>query len=446
MFDNGAKLYFFNKLLIFSSFHKIYNINPNSFTDIFLIISILNVYKLKLMKKKIAIIGGGIIGLAIAYKLNLFKSNIKTILFEKESSIGQHQSGRNSGVLHCGLSYSPGSLKANLAISGIRQMIAFCEKNSINHDICGKIVVANNQNQLDYIDKLALQGEKNGLKNLKFLNQLELKQREPYVRAEKALLVPEEGIVDYSEVMLKLSNLIKSNDGEILLNTKIEKCFNKGAKIVLSNLKQDWEFDLIINCTGLHTDRVYNKLTFKKSPVKIIPFRGEYLKLNDESKKLVNHLIYPVPDPKYPFLGVHFTRLVNGDRELGPNAVLAFKREGYHNTDFSLNDTIDYLKYIGFYKFLFINLNFSLKEFSSSIFMNVFIKQAKLIVPEIDTSMCVKGNSGVRAQSINPNGELMMDFKIIKDLNQIHLLNAPSPGATASLAIADYLIDNFVIN
>lgn len=394
--------------------------------------------------KKIAIVGGGIVGLATAYKVQMLLPTSKVTLFEKEDSVGQHQSGRNSGVLHCGLYYEPGSLKSKLAVSGIRQMTEFCIDNQIPHDICGKIVVASNSREELFLDNLALRGTKNGLKGLKYLTNQEMKSREPFVFAKKALLVPEEGIVDYKAVMQKLSNKIEENNGEIILSNKIEKAVNLNNSVVLYGNNKEWEFDLVFNCAGLHSDRNYQKFTGNKRPLRIVPFRGEYLMLKEEARKLVNHLVYPVPDPEYPFLGVHFTRLITGEREVGPNAVFAFKREGYKINDFSLNDTVDALTYRGFLNFISKNLNFSLNELKSSIFISSFLDKAKKLIPEIDSSMFVKGTSGVRAQAMDVTGKLLMDFNVLRDGNQIHILNAPSPGATASLAIADYILNEYL--
>ena len=392
--------------------------------------------------RKIGILGSGIIGLSLGYKLSKLFKDFKIIIFEKESDFGLHQSGRNSGVLHCGLAYQPGSLKSKLAISGIEQMTNFCRKHDIPHDICGKIVVASNAKDVHNLDALAKNGSKNGLKNLKFLNKNELKKREPNVISSKTLLVPNEGIVDYKLVMKKFTEKIIQNGGEIIFNSKIENIKNKNNKVLVNEKKSEYELDLLFNCTGLFSDRNYTKYTTKKSPLKIIPFRGEYMMLKPEYN-LFNNLIYPVADKKYPFLGIHFTRLINNDLEVGPNAVLAFKREGYVNTDFSLKDTAETLSYIGFYKFILKNFKFSMNEFSSSFFREVFIRRTRRIIPDIKSSMLTKGIAGVRAQSMNSSGGLVMDFKILKEGNQVHVLNAPSPGATASLAIADYIIKNY---
>lgn len=399
------------------------------------------------MKKRIAVVGGGLIGLAIAYKLLLRHPDISLDLFEKEAGPGKHQSGRNSGVLHCGLYYQPGSLKAKLAVEGIQEMTDFCRTHEIDHEICGKIVVASTDQQLATLDELADRGKRNGLTGLTFLNPAEIKKREPHVAAKKALLVPQEGIVSYKAVMLKLVELIEQAGGRIHFNTKIETVHNRTDRsISLKAEGQEWVFDRLVSCTGLYSDRTFQQFTGQKRPLRIVPFRGEYLMLKPEAAALVNHLIYPVPDINFPFLGVHFTRLVGGEREVGPNAVFAFKREGYTNRDFSLSDTLDSTTYIGLLQFMRKNFSFALGEFSSSLFMSSFIAKAKTLIPEINESMLVKGTAGVRAQAMNPQGNLIMDFRITRDQNQVHVLNSPSPGATCSLAIASYILDNYLTN
>ena len=393
--------------------------------------------------KKIAIVGGGIIGMALGYKLVKRFPNSQITIFDKEPSFGLHQSGRNSGVLHCGLHYKPGSLKAKLAVDGIRQMVDFCKNEKIDHDVCGKIVVATDESQVKYLDNLAKRGKENGLKDLKILSSSELKKREPNVSSVKTLLVPEEGIVDYKSVMKKFTEKILDNNGEIKFSTKILKALSDLDKVLLKSKNNEWVFDTVFSCGGLYSDINYKNFTSKKRPLRIIPFRGEYLKLKKDATSLVNHLIYPVPDPNYPFLGVHFTRLISGEREVGPNAVFAFRREGYKNTDFSVSEIMDSLFYLGFLKFTTKNFKFCLNEFVGSLFMSEFIKKAKKLIPDINSQMFEKGTAGVRALAMNNNGNLLMDFNIIKENNQIHILNAPSPGATASLSIADYIIDNY---
>lgn len=397
------------------------------------------------MKRRVAVIGGGLIGLATAYKLLLRNPGIQVELFEKEESYGIHQSGRNSGVLHCGLYYQPGSLKAKLAVDGIREMTAFCRENEIQHEICGKIVVATDTQQRSVLQDLANRGLANGLQGLKFLTETELRAREPMVRAEQALLVPEEGIVNYKGVMLKLTELIQLHGGVIHFGCEVHKITNISSdEILINTTKGDILFNLLISCAGLHSDRVYANFTKQKRPLRIIPFRGEYLTFKPAYNHMINHLVYPVPDIQYPFLGVHFTRMVTGEREVGPNAVLAFKREGYSNLDFNLFDTYESLTYVGFLNFLRKNFSFAMGEFASSIFMSSFIKKAKKMLPEIDSTMLVKGTAGVRAQAIDDHGKLLMDFHIKREGNQIHVLNAPSPGATSSLAIASHVLDNYI--
>ena len=390
----------------------------------------------------IAIVGGGIVGLAIGYKLQSHRQyNID--LYEKEKQLGFHQSGRNSGVLHCGLAYKPGSMKAKLAVSGIRQMINYCKKHSINHDICGKIVVATSKQDIKLIDDLAERGKMNGLKGLKFLSDNELKQREPFVKSLKTLLVPEEGIVDYKGVMKSMSNNILSSGGNIYLSSKIEKIKKINNKMYI-NINSSKAYDYIINSTGLQADINYKKFSKEKRKMKIVPFRGEYYTLTEGAKKMVNHLVYPVGNPKFPFLGVHFTRMANGDREVGPNAVLAFKREGYKNSDISIKDMVDYLFYPGFLNFVRKNFLFCINEFSTSILKSSFLKKAQVLIPEITSNDIISGPAGVRAQGIDLKGNLIMDFDVIKTNNQIHILNAQSPAATCSLAIADYIIENYI--
>ncbi|WP_106793785.1 L-2-hydroxyglutarate oxidase [Aquimarina sp. Aq78] len=394
---------------------------------------------------KIAIVGGGIIGLAIAHKLSQLKTVSSVTVYEKEKNVGQHQSGRNSGVLHCGLYYKPGSLKSLLSVQGIREMVSFCREHDISHDICGKVVVATTAEEEKSLEALAKRGHKNGLEGLKYLNNDELQKREPYVRAKKALLVPEEGIVSYKAVMLKLVDLIKQNGGEICTDTKIEKVKSSNDKgVVLITDKKEVAYDYLVSCAGLYSDHTFNKLTKESSPLKIVPFRGEYLMFKPELNHIVNHLVYPVPDAKYPFLGVHFTRLIDGQREVGPNAVFAFKREGYNTFSFSAKETFESLTYPGLIRFMKNNFAFSMGELKSSMSSSAFIDKARKMIPEVTNDMFVKGNAGVRAQAISTKGELLMDFNIIRKDRQVHVLNAPSPGATSSLAIAKYIIDQYL--
>ena len=390
----------------------------------------------------IAIVGGGIVGLSLGYKLSKIKGN-KIHIFEKEKEVGYHQSGRNSGVLHCGLAYKPGSLKAKLAVSGIKQMVNYCKEYKINHDICGKIVVASNENEVKLLENTAKRGKLNGLKGLKYLSDKELKEREPFVSSYKSLLVPEEGIVDYKGVMLSMKQNIINSGGDVFLNSKIEKIEEK-KKLTYINNNLSYGYNTIIYTTGLQSDINFKKFTKNNLNSKIVPFRGEYYTLKDDAKKLVNHLIYPVGNPKFPFLGVHFTRMINDDREVGPNAVLAFKREGYKNSDISLYDMIDYIGYPGFLKFIGKNFTFCINEFSTSILKSSFLKKTQKLIPDIRSNDIKNGPAGVRAQGIDSSGNLMMDFEVKIHNNQVHVINAPSPAATSALSIADHIIENYI--
>ena len=396
-------------------------------------------------QKSIAVVGGGIIGLAVAYKLS--QKNVKVTVFEKEAHEGLHQSGRNSGVLHCGLYYQPRSLKAELSVQGIREMIAFAKDHQIAHDVCGKVVVATTDQEEKALEALAQRGQKNGLSGLNYLSNAELKKREPFVRAQKALLVPEEGIIDYKGVMRVLIDKIKENDGSVYFQTPVNAINEETDKHIKISTKNGQQiFDYIVVCGGLWSDKTFSNLTRERSPLKIVPFRGEYLKFKRSFEDRVNHLVYPVPDAQYPFLGVHFTRMIDGSREVGPNAVLALKRDGYQRSSFSLSDTYDSLTYPGLIRFVAKNFQFSINEFKSSLFMKDFIAKAQKMIPDVNASMFERGPAGVRAQAISPEGELQMDFNVERSGRQIHVINAPSPGATASLAIASYIINKYLPN
>jgi len=392
------------------------------------------------------IIGGGIVGLATAYKLSCKFENINITVFEKESDVGLHQSTHNSGVLHCGLYYKPGSLKAKLAVDGIKQMTSFCQEYNIPHEICGKLVVATNDEESLRLNDLYDRGTKNGLQGLKFLsNQEEIYKIEPFVNknVKNALHVPQEGIVDYHKVINKLKQLLLDKGHQIITDAKVVSITNQTITISSNDSQEiDIQFsekDTIINCAGLYSDKIA-KLTTKIDS-KIIPFRGEYYKLKPHAKKLVNNLIYPVPDPKFPFLGVHFTRLINGDIEAGPNAVLAFSREGYKLSNINLFDIWDYITFKGLWKFIYKHKWMCISELRQSISKYHFCKSLQKLIPSISIDDIEYAGSGVRAQAMSPNGELISDFEIISDDNIYHVINAPSPAATSSLSIADYIVD-----
>jgi L-2-hydroxyglutarate oxidase len=381
----------------------------------------------------ILILGGGIVGLAVAYKLSTNK-NLNITILEKENDVGKHQSTNNSGVLHCGLYYKPGSLKSLLSVDGIQQMTNFCIEHNIPHEICGKLVVSTNQEESIKLNELFDRGTKNGLKNLKKLNRQQMIEVEPNVGGIEAIHVPQEGIVDYKKVIDKLSQIITNNGHSIKLNSKVINISNNKVYTATNN----YEYDILINCTGLYSDRI-SKLTTKIKS-KIVPFRGEYYKLKPESEHLVNNLIYPVPDPKYPFLGVHFTRLINGGIEAGPNAVLAFSREGYSLLNINLFDIFDYITFKGFWKFILKHKYMCLKELYQSISKKQFTKALQKLVPNIKEDDLIKCGAGVRAQAMSNTGELIQDFEIVIKDNVCNVINCPSPAATSSLSIADYII------
>jgi L-2-hydroxyglutarate oxidase len=393
------------------------------------------------------IIGGGIVGLATAYKLSCKFDNLNITVFEKEPDVGLHQSTHNSGVLHCGLYYKPGSLKARLAVDGIKQMTNFCVEYNIPHEICGKLVVATNDEEASRLNDLYDRGIKNGLSGLTFLsNQEDIYKIEPHVNKniKNALYVPQEGIVDYQSVISKLKELLLKKGHQIVTNSKIVSIKHQTITVLSTECNSqeiDISFsdnDIIINCAGLYSDRVA-KLTSNITS-KIIPFRGEYYKLKPHAKKLVNNLIYPVPDPKFPFLGVHFTRLINGEIEAGPNAVLAFSREGYKLSTINMFDVWDYIKFKGLWKFVLKHKWMCLLELRQSISKYYFCKSLQKLIPDININDIEYAGSGVRAQAMSSNGDLISDFEIVNDKNIYHVINAPSPAATASLSIADYII------
>jgi len=383
--------------------------------------------------KNVVVVGGGIVGLSVAYKLSSNK-NLNIVVLEKENGVGQHQSTHNSGVLHCGLYYKPGSLKALLSVDGIKQMTDFCIEHNIPHEICGKLVVSTNQEESIKLNELFDRGTKNGLKNLRKLNKQQMLEIEPNVGGIEALHVPQEGIVDYKKVIQKLSELITNSGHTIKLNSKVIDITND----IVSTENDRFYYDVLINCTGLYSDKV-SKLTTKIKS-KIVPFRGEYYKLKPESCHLVNNLIYPVPDPKYPFLGVHFTRLINGGIEAGPNAVLAFSREGYSLLNINLFDVFDYITFKGLWKFVFKHKYMCFKELYQSISKKQFTKSLQKLIPNIKETDLIEGGAGVRAQAMSDTGELIQDFEIIINNNVCNVINCPSPAATSSLSIADYII------
>ena len=387
----------------------------------------------------IGIIGGGIIGLATAYRFGQRMPRRRVVVFEKETAVGQHQTGHNSGVLHAGLYYKPGSNKARLAVDGIRQMVAFCQENGVKHEICGKLVVAATEEEVPRMMDLFERGTANGLQDLRVLDRDGMREIEPHVGGVQALRVPEEGIVDYAGVCAALVEKIVAQDGEVRTGARVTGLRESSSGWIVETAGGAAEVDFLVNCAGLHCDRVAEMGGVERE-MRIVPFRGEYYLLRPERQHLVRHLIYPVPDPAFPFLGVHFTRLIHGGVEAGPNAVLAFAREGYTKRDFVAADLWDALTFPGLWKFLRRYPAVSWYEVKRSFSRRLFCESLQRLVPEIAVGDITPGGAGVRAQSMLPNGDLVQDFLFAERPRALHLLNAPSPGATASLAIGNEVV------
>ena len=383
---------------------------------------------------RVAIIGGGIVGLATALRLQQRLPHLRLTVFEKEAAVGRHQTGNNSGVLHAGLYYKPGSAKARLAVQGVRQMVSFCQEHSIRHEICGKLVVATEAGEVPRLHDLHARGQQNGLSGLRLLSAGEIREIEPHAAGLLALRVPEEGIVDYPQVCQTMASLLTAAGAEVRTSCPITSIRPGWV------LNGQYEADFLINCAGLHCDRV-SALAGERRQARIIPFRGEYYMLKPASQHLVRHLIYPVPDPAFPFLGVHFTRLIHGGVEAGPNAVLAFAREGYRWTQVSLPDLWDALSFPGLWRFLARYPSMASYEIRRSLSHRLFCASLQRLVPALQPGDIERGGAGVRAQAMLPNGDLVQDFLIVDGEKALHLLNAPSPAATASLAIGDEIVD-----
>lgn len=385
------------------------------------------------------IIGGGLVGLGTARALRARFPTAKITLFEKERRVGAHQSTHNSGVLHCGLYYKPGSLKARLAVEGIRQMTAFCRDNDIPHEICGKVVVATSEEELPRLDELLRRGQANGLRDLRRLDAAGLREIEPHAAGIAAAHVPEEGIVDYRAVCDTLARQLQEQGVELHTDARVAALLERPDGWTLhtaSGIEAGGHF--LINCAGLHCDHV-STLAGERRETRIVPFRGEYFQLKPESRHLVKHLIYPVPDPAFPFLGVHFTRLIHGGIEAGPNAVPAFAREGYRLRDVNPRDLLDAFTFPGLWRFLARHPRMVAHELRQSLSKRGFCRSLQRLVPEITTKDLEPGGAGVRAQAMSPQGELIHDFQLVRRTRALHVLNAPSPAATASLAIGGHL-------
>ena len=397
------------------------------------------------MRYDVIVGGGGLVGLALAYQLLQNRPELKILVLEKEAALGRHQSGNNSGVLHAGLYYKPGSKKALLSVRGLKMMVRFCQDYGIKHEICGKLVVATNDEEVKRLKVLFERGTANGLANLRWLDGKGIKEREPYAAGVAAIHVPEEGIVDYPGVVAKLAELIQSRGGAIHRQERVTGCERGGAFVIVATTREKYETGLFVGCAGLHADRLARSTGIDPG-IKIVPFRGEYYKLRQGREQLVRNLIYPVPDPAFPFLGVHFTRLVYGGIEAGPNAVLALSREGYSWKDIDFLDMAETLSYSGLWKFLLRYPKMSWYEVRRSMSLGEFCRSLQKLVPAITPKDLVQGGAGVRAQAMWPDGNLVEDFHITVDGRTMHVLNAPSPAATASLAIGEEIAGRILQN
>ncbi|MEX2234052.1 MAG: L-2-hydroxyglutarate oxidase [Cyclobacteriaceae bacterium] len=392
------------------------------------------------MQQDVIIVGGGIVGLATALKVLEKKPDLKVLVIEKEKQLAKHQTGNNSGVIHSGLYYKPGSLKAINCTNGYRLLIDFCSRHGVPYDLCGKIVVATEEKEIPLLHNLYLRGEQNGLKGFKMLQAEALREYEPHVKGVAGFFVPQTGIVDFRVVAEKYGELIGKYGGQIALGEKVLKVIPGRNAVSIETDKSTYQAAMFVNCAGLYSDKVAS-LASPNIEVKIIPFRGEYYKLKKDREYLVKNLIYPVPDPNFPFLGVHFTRMMRGGVEAGPNAVLAFAREGYRKSDINLKELAETLSWPGFQKVAAKYWQTGLGEMYRSFSKSAFTKALQKLIPEIQSADLVEGGAGVRAQACDRTGGLVDDFFIIQEKQVINVCNAPSPAATSSLSIGESIAD-----
>ena len=385
------------------------------------------------------IIGGGIVGLSTAMTLGKTYPKAKIAVLEKESRWAFHQTGHNSGVIHSGVYYKPGGFKARFCRAGNRSMVQFCQQHDIDYNICGKVIVAVEESELPQLENIYQRGLQNGLKVRK-ISASEVKEIEPHVRCLAALHVPSTGIVNYRQVCQKYADLIRLQGGELYLNTKVIKIVASNSIEVLETTQGTFSSRFIINCAGLYSDRLA-KLGGAKPKAKIVPFRGEYYELKPEKRSLVNTLIYPVPNPNFPFLGVHFTKMIDGSVHAGPNAVLSLKREGYHKTDFNLRDFAEVMTYPGFWRLAAKHRDDGIQEIIRSFSKAAFTRSLQRLIPAVQAEDLVPTHAGVRAQALRNDGRLVDDFSIVAERNSIHVCNAPSPAATSSLEIGRAIVE-----
>lgn len=387
------------------------------------------------------IVGAGIVGAATAYKLQLKFPKKSIAILEKEDTIASHQTGRNSGVIHSGIYYAPGSLKALNCRKGRNELIEFAKENNIKHDVCGKIIVATNTSEVSVLENIFKKGIENETEGITFLSAKEIKEKEPFIDGIKAIWVPTAGIINYVDVAKKFIDLVlqKNPKSKLLTNCEVQNIIKKSQHVLVQTNIDNLISEKVIVCVGLQSDRIAKKNKLKLD-MQIVGFRGDYYEFLNHAKHKINNLVYPVPDPKYPFLGVHFTPMINGDIECGPNAVFTFKREGYRKTSFSLKDTLQAFTFLGTWKLFAKNWRKGMDEYQRAFSKRLFVKELQKMMPSITENDVQASRSGTRAQAVDQNGDMVDDFKIIRNENIIHVINAPSPAATACLAIADEII------
>ncbi|OTA18797.1 hypothetical protein Xbed_02914 [Xenorhabdus beddingii] len=391
----------------------------------------------------VMIIGAGLVGLGTANALQEQHPHLRLLILDKENGVAAHQSGHNSNVVHSGIYYMPGSLKAQLAKQGNHSTYEFCQQHGLYYDRCGKVIVATQLKELPLLEKIYQRGLKNGL-DVSLLSQAQLKEREPYVNGLEAILVPDAGIVNYPEIAAKLAELIQTKGGEIHYQQPVQGIREHSDYVEVQTQQACYQAKWLVNCAGLHSDRIA-RLAGYETGMKIIPFRGEYYVLDSSKNYLVNHLIYPVPNPDFPFLGVHFTRMHNGKRDVGPNAVLAFKREGYHKTDFNPRDLAEVLTYKGFWKIATRYFCEGMAEMRRSFSRRLFTENARQLMPDLQPEDITPGPAGVRAQALTAEGKLVDDFHFVKGRRSLHVCNAPSPAATASMEIGREIVRRYFV-
>jgi L-2-hydroxyglutarate oxidase len=384
----------------------------------------------------VIVVGGGIVGLATALRIIEKHPGLNVVVIEKEAEVALHQTGHNSGVIHSGLYYKPGSLKARLCREGYAQLVDFCKREEIAHEICGKVVVATSEKEIPQLEALYNRGLQNGLRGIKRLDAQGIRSHEPHVRGVGGLFIPETGIVDYKQVCDRYRELAQRAGVEFVFNTSVSGIIEKSVAAEVIAGQESWTAKAVITCAGLQSDKVA-RLSNSELDLRILPFRGEYFKLTDEAQSLVRNLVYPVPNPDFPFLGVHFTRMIGGGIECGPNAVLAFAREGYRKTDFSFSDTLETLTWPGFRRVAYKYWKTGIGEYYRSMSKGAFTRALQQLIPEVRADDLVVAPAGVRAQACDRDGGLLDDFAIRRSNRVINVCNAPSPAATASLAIGE---------